>query len=362
MLHQIPLILVILPVLVTSRLYTLDDNKPYISSDSSKVNFFEGGGAFLLHSNVAVRFTYRGIQSITYGNSIIPGSSWIKLDCNISAFSACAYSHGHLFSSERPHVGYHRLILPQLQCVKSQGKEIVLDPMYDISACDILEESYDVIYTQNTMYIQLNYMSTWEYWALVIGSIYLVRSISLNIMSKYNGTPLSNQSYILLVATVLVILVLKDGDRFQVTANDILFYWVNMVYIGLYMCYHMYHWAKHYIFHLESTAQPMIFNASAACLQLVASRLYSSAETPYTVVILALVSSRVWEKEMSLNISHKLTGMLDCCFVSLLITVGFTYNTFYLIPLFMSSWMVAQMIHLTSLKKKEDKKEEDKKD
>jgi len=268
------------------KLYTLDDSKPYISSDSSNINWHEGGGSFLLHTNLAVRFNYRGIQSISHGNTLVSDLSfhkgWLVLPCNTSAFACCSYSHGQLFSATGPHVGYHRQVLPQLQCVKSKGKEIVQIPVYDISACDILEESYDVVYTQNSMYIQLNYMSTWEYWAHVLGSIYLVRSISLNIMSKYNGTPMTNQSYILLVAIVLMVLVLKDGDRFQITTNDQLFYWVNIVYILLYMGYHLYHWVKRRILHWESlnTPQPMIFNMSAACLQLVASKLYSSAETP----------------------------------------------------------------------------------
>jgi hypothetical protein len=331
--------------LVDARILTITDGAPFLTEaeTSRRIDFFEGGGAYMLLSHDLVRVNARGIRILRESNLMSDNMlyhHWQHELCNISAFAMCQRPSGATFPFSAPLVGVGNT-WGVTACANGQGKMMnALDTAsYDVSSCDILDESLDMVYTQGHVYYRLNRMSFVWYWGLILGCIYLIRSVSLNIISKFKESVPPTQHIILCVNVVIWILISIDGDVYYVTENDRFFYWVTQVYIMLYILFHAYHatirfWRATYM-------EPRVFNLSIASLQLVTTRLYGSAETPYVIVIVGLMASRIWEKQIVHKTSFVVTGLFDCMYLTLLVALGFTYELYFLCPLFIFSRNIA---------------------
>jgi len=337
----------------------IDQSYPSLLNNGVKVGFYEAGGAFLLASNRITRINYRGIHTYQRDHILdnILNKGWSVNTCNISAFSMCSMYTGHFFPCFPPRIGN----VSEEHCKKSISKMIINNPnIYDISSCDILDQNKDIIYSESSVYTKNNVVDIWKYWVLIICCIYLIRSVSINIISKMKQTEEYTPQYpVIICAFIAFMIVISDGDTFYITNNDLMFYWTSIAYISVYIIFHSYHAVRWYQnlkihrihennIHRNVYTEPKIFNLSTATIHLVTMRLYSSTETPYIPVILFLMLIRIWEKEVTKKLFHVITGLFDCIYIAMLMSIGVSFQQFYLFPIFMITRLMAQKILISN--------------
>lgn len=322
-------------------IYYIDDSRPYLHSNQQPLRFSEGGPAFVLASNNMVRINSRSIRvaiDAVILDSVID-KGWKTYSCNISAYALCASPFGSVFPSTSDPL-FNSDNPAGLYCKNSKGRFFVNTSVYDISACDILDQGLEVVFSRNSMYIGYTQVPVWIYWVLIFTSVILVRAISLNVMSKIQHNANLSQNTTVVCCLLIFAIIFFQGDFYYLTENDNFFYWVNVMYILCYLCFHVYHslyksWVN------PSHVQPRVFNLGSACLQAVAMRLYGTAETPYSIAIITMILVRLWEKDYQKRLMHICTGMFDCIYVSLLLYMGYSYDILYLFPLTLLTKIIA---------------------
>jgi hypothetical protein len=90
--------------------------------------------------------------------------------------------------------------------------------------------------------------------------------------------------------------VLLDGDSLFVTSADQVFFWSTVVYILIYLAMHLSTSSSisRRVGELQPQQQPPVYNVIVASLQLIACRFYAAAETPYNLVLMAILACRGW--------------------------------------------------------------------
>lgn len=329
-----------------ASLYDIDETQPILSSENYPLHFYEGGPAFILASNSFIRVNYRGIRTLQ-NTKIIPNildKGWSSSVCQLSSTSLCTTSQGDIFPSKFTRIGNTPTAS---HCTHSTGKTLVSYPIYDISACDILDESMDVFYYDQHVYTRYTVMSMYTYWFLIVCCIFFVRSISLNIMNKLDHSVIISQYQTVILIFIMLVVILANGDSYYITEDDNMFYWLNILYICISLSYRLYFvyiwWKNNYKYQ-----EPRILNLCAVCIQLIFTRLYGSAETPYAIAIIGIISTRIWEKEYNPTLLNMITGLIDCMYISVLITMGYSYDIVYLFPVFMISKLIADRFFLFS--------------
>lgn len=286
-----------------------DEARPMLSSEKSLLRWWEGGPAFALASLGAVRVNFRGLYAYPPQSAVrsLETMGWHKVTCNVSAWALCASDAGQAFPAVGPR-------LPEtieavmtagwdtLDCADNRHKILVSLGFYDISACDILDEGLDVVYSGGELFHRHSTIDVWEYWVFVVMSIVLVRFFSYNIQVLWGSQQgVKPQWQALACCLVVIIVVIADGDSHFVTSADQVFFWCNVIYIAVYLVLHV--WAqRHALMPALDTASPTkpdaditpVYNIIVATLQLVACRFYASAETPYNLVLIGILATRAW--------------------------------------------------------------------
>lgn len=324
-----------LPV-VSSYIYAVDDVRPGIVSGGQVVGWGTGGGGYLVASSRLLRVNYRGIHVRDGQNGLLlrdlAGLGWTRIPCNASAFGMCSSGLGQVFPTGMPRVsdaaGETLVgIWSGLGCSNSIGKEVVSLGVYDVSACDILDENVDVVLCDHVLYLATkSEVVSWRYWVLVVTSIVLVRGLGFNVQRLIGGQT-QPQWLVLCAGVAAFFLVALDGTAMYVTQEDLVFVLATEVYILCYLGWHVYNWLQK----VDETDDPPIFNLITGSLQLMVCRLYVSAETPYNPVLLVLLVTRVWIKIMRESIWHQSTLVLDALYLSVYMELAFMYNRQYLV-------------------------------
>ncbi len=308
-----------------ASIYSLQDvGRPMLSSpDGQPLAWWEGGPAFALASLGAVRVNFRGLYTYPHTSIVrdLKALGWNKAVCNVSAWAMCASDVGQAFPWRSPRLpeqvetvnGWNAL-----SCANSQHKVLVSLGVYDISACDVLDEGLDVVYASGELFHRYSTMDVWEYWVFVVLSIVLVRFFSYNIQVLWEppGTQDATkpQWQALVCCLVVIGVVLSDGDSHFVTSADHVFYWSNVLYISVYLLLHFVRLflartkqkkdahAKQqekqnkdaHAKQQEPHADVPVYNIIIGTLQLIACRFYASAETPYNLVLMGILATRAW--------------------------------------------------------------------
>lgn len=350
--------------LIHASLFTVQDSpaaRPGLLSNDLPLNWWDGGPAFTLASASAVRINFRGViaypatarlrYSLPEARSLVAASTaalmtgWFSNPCNISTASLCAADVGRVFPSPQgppPRVpDQPKVVLVDgwndLSCASSNDKVLTSNGVYDISACDVLDEGLDVVYSHGFIFHKHNSIPSWKYWLLVSLSIVLVRFLSYNVQILWDATVhqgggggLKDQRVPLLCSAIIILVIVLDGDTTYVTAADQLFFWCTIAYIAAYIGIHVWlgyagpawglargprHEASPAPHEADPSLHPQqnededgdedegkaerayeqpVYNVIVASLQLVAVRFYSSAETPYNIVILGMLACRGW--------------------------------------------------------------------
>lgn len=119
----------------------------------------------------------------------------------------------------------------------------------------------------------------------------LVRTLSYNIQRQWVVSEDKNhrrQWPVFLSTIIILTLIIIDGDNVYVTDTDQVFFWGTVMYTIFYLLFHLSEWAYTY-----SQEQP-VFNIIAGALQLISTRIYCGAQTPYNDVMLCMIGTRGW--------------------------------------------------------------------
>jgi hypothetical protein len=272
----------------------------------------EGGPAFALASAGALRLNFRGLHVYPAKAALRPLDGWHAAACNASAWALCAADVGQVLPYASPRVPERQEDgWTDLACADARGKLLVTQGVYDISACDVFDEGLDLVFAGNVVYHRHSTLELWEYWLLVVLAIVLVRFLSHNIQALWDPAPDPRPQLPVLICVLLVLaVVLVDGDHHFVTSADQVrapilapsggasqalfflglfqvFFWATVGYVAIYLVMHLHAWQA------QKQAIP-VYNVLVATLQLVASRFYAAAETPYNLVLIGVLATRGW--------------------------------------------------------------------
>ena len=152
--------------LAGANVLPLDESRPGLSSGGAAVDWTSGGGAFTAASARIVRVNYRGIFTDTGRLRDLRGLGWTSAPCNASAHALCRAEAGAIFPA-RPEAAGGASGLPPgwggLGCGNAAGRTIVPWVQYDVSACDVLDEGLDVVYSASTVYFVRDALAPWRY-------------------------------------------------------------------------------------------------------------------------------------------------------------------------------------------------------
>ena len=303
-------------------LHSLQDARPLLASgDAAILEWWAGGGAFTLASAGAVRINFRGIHVHPPSMRLRAlGGAWTGVPCNVSASALCCSDVGCVLPWAAPRLPEARDAVEagwdKLWCSDAKGKVLVSLGVYDISACDIIDEGLDLLYTQGELYHRYTAMPLWRYWACVGLAIVLVRALSYNVQGLWNSNSadVTRPQWPALASALarLALLLPFDGDSVYVTCADQTFFWGSVAYVGYYL-----------VAHGHSSGPRPVYNVIVAALQLLATRIYASAETPYNLVLLGMLACRVWTKVLTPRL-HGGGLVVDSLYLSLCVELAYS--------------------------------------
>lgn len=320
----------------------LDDARPRLVSGGSDTGWAGGGGAYLLASG-AVRVHARGIltERGVLRNLALLGWGWAG--CNVSAFGLCATSFGTVFPASTPRAGATQTLpygFSSLACARGAGRGLVDQPVYEVSACDVLDEGLDVVYSGQRVYARRNAIPPVAYWILVVGAVVLVRGLGHNVRAHRGLEPWRAQTPVLLASALIVLAVIREGDALYVTESDASLYLATVAYTLAYLAYHLY--VELEARRTQSPETQPVFNLAAGAVQLATMRLYANGETPYTPIVLLLIGARTLNKTHSPR--KDLTPLLDCMYLSLACRWGFLPDPTYLVAVLAGASLLRQVL------------------
>lgn len=304
------------------------------------MQWWTGGGAFALSSSEGVRVNFRGVHLLHAPLRPLP--DWARAACNQSAHALCCSDLGCVLPAAAPRISEAGIAGEALAqwtaggnraCADAQGKVLVSAEVYDISACDILDEGLDVLYTGGEVYLRHTALPPWRYWTCVALAILLVRGLSFNVQALWAPAPdkrdKNHQWPCLLAALALIALVVPfdGGDSVYVTLADQTFFWATVGYVAAHLALHWrrpgqqskHGWGD------NTPGRAPVFNVIVASLQLFAMRLYTSTETPYDIVFVTMLAWRAWTKVLTPRL-HGLSLVLDSLYLSLCIALACNEN------------------------------------
>ncbi len=197
----------------------------------------------MLASAGAVRLNFRGVHTYSPSAQVRTGG-WTGVKCNASAWSLCSSEAGAALPWTQPRMPEAPATVPAgwggLGCGDGHGKVLVSLGVYDISACDIMDEGLDVVYSQGMLYHRHTSLPLWRYWVCVGLAIVLVRALSYNVQGLWTrqagGRQPTHAQWPALVSSMcLLALVVMDGDAVYITKADQVFFWCAMGYVGFYL-------------------------------------------------------------------------------------------------------------------------------
>ena len=337
----------------SAEIFNLDDSAPRLRSNGQAVVWSTGWDALVVADSSCTRVNARGIYAKPSHWTPREGLAelgWASATCvPDDAGALCLAAFGALF----PSAGAPRYNASGAWggagCSRD-GDGRVLDPAhgYDVSACDVLDGGGDVAVCGRDVYFRRTGVSTWAYWLLCLLAVFVVRSLSYLVVQRVqpapaNSAPVGGCSDVYTVAACVAVLPLAlapDGDAGFVTVEERFFFGVVCCYEAAYAVLFAYRQLFGAVDGDIGTQgmrhDPPIYNLIAAALQIVASRLYLSAETPYNPVILWAVMTRALLKLRSPKapFAVSLTTFADSLVLSLMCVLGFGYNHLYLSALF----------------------------
>ena len=325
-------------------IYQLDDARPALSVGGQPVRWHSGSASQLILSSLMVRAHPRGLM--------FRPQHWHMRDLSDLGWSAegCAPSARGLCETQEAIRGLASIMFPSHQAPvvgqdeadacpsSSTGRVVTNTSRYDASACDVLDARWDYFYSQSTIRRAQTELPAWVYWAVCLLVVYLVRCLSRYVLAsldKGKERPVLPEPLLCLGAcAACTVLVVAQGDACFVTEEDLLYYRFTVFYIVAYTA--LFAGARlARAMRVSSARDPPFYNLLAGVLQLVASRLYVGAETPYNPPLVFVVAVRAAVKSRrGADLLRAATLMLDAFMLALMCSLGFAPDRRYLVGLF----------------------------
>lgn len=324
-----------------AEIFDLIDATPWLQTAKGQVAFSSGWDSFVVADSSCVRINQRGIQA--------KPSHWTPRELSVlwkskvcipgSGAALCVMQGGGMVFPERElgRLPFYNASggWANFKCSRSSdGRAMNPAYAYDVSSCDILDGG-DVVLCGRVLYYAFTSLPEWSYWLLCICAVFLVRSLSYLVVERVDhklSERGSMENWLIIGACVLVLILtlIPDGDSYFVTIEDYLFFDLMCAYTVMYIIlFAVFTWYSHW-------EDPPIYNLIAGTLQVVSSRLYLSADTPYNPVIIWAVATRALVKIRSgpLNFIMGLSTLFDSMVLSLMCTIGWGFNPLYHVAIF----------------------------
>jgi len=338
---------------------SVTDARPNLQGDGTLLAWWDGGPALMLASALAVRVNFRGVFPIrTPLRGDLDRQRWVSAPCNESGRALCASAFGDVFPADAPRVTDAPGLLGDgwrgLGCGQSGGKLLVPVHVYDISACDVLDEGLDVVFSRGTLYFRPNGLPTWEYVLFVALCIVLVRCLSFNVQSLLRAPGPAEDQWMGLAATAAVLaLACERTDSPYVTEQDCLFFWASAGYVCMYLALYAVELVARA--NCQDQAAPF-FNMLVGGLQLACLRFYRTADTPYALVLIGMLSARLWMKLRDAQEARRSPGrwawtahttrVLDALYLSLYTWTAHEAHALMLIPVYAAGFVLGDLVRL----------------
>lgn len=334
--------LLLLP-LAFATIYQFDDTRPALSINGSPVRWHSGSASQLILSSLLIRAHPRGLMSRPQHWHLrdLSGLGWDAHGCVPSTQGLCQKVAIPLLSSvmfpshQPPIIGQDGAD----ECPSfTTGRVITNSSRYDASACDVLDSGWDFFYADSTIRRAKTELPSWVYWTVCVLVVYLVRCLSKYVLASLDRDkkePAAQDPVLCLCAcAACTILIVSQGDHCFITKEDLLFHQFNIIYILAYASIFLGARAARAL-RISQVQDPPFYNLLAGVLQLVASRLYVGAETPYTPPLVFVVAVRALVKSRrGVDLLRSATLILDAFMLALMCSLGFSPDRRYLVALF----------------------------
>ena len=364
---------VILAALATAAadtLYPLDsDAYPYLSSRGHRIDWSRGEGALLLATSSAVRVHKRGVAAITgplLASSLQFSAGWQSLPCLgplPDALCALTGNGSRAFPFASPPRVADGLALATLQprplrdfhCASGLGGAGVTtgnDSVNEPSLCTILDEDLDFVLADGRLHWNASSMlPDAVYWIICVLAVYIMRCFGQLLVNPGEDGFQPDVLYPLSCAVTICLVQFYTFEAEFITEADWAMHYFFLAYSILYIIA----WISSYL----RRKRPHNYNLVSGVLQLVASRLYVSAQTPYNAVLLFILATRVCQKTKELGDRvggsrarneglvwlHRVLLFIDSIGLAFMCSLAYPYARPTLIPIFLSALCVADLLH-----------------
>lgn len=343
-------------------IFQIDSSYPFISVGGISIHWHSGAGTQWGLSSLLVRIHPRGVVFKKQGwhKRELTSIGWKAESCIPSAHGLCQTDSGSVFfpSTQPPEVNEAMTGM----CSSTDTKRVITnESRYDVSACDVLDRRVDYVYSGEVINYTDTSLSPLTYWMVCILVVFLVRCLSrytLASLSANDSNMRKEESKVvdrgipdplvsLAVSSACALLIIYQGDFMYVTQEELIFFWFTAFYVSAYTC--LFVGVK--VFNKVSKAtihDPPFYNLLAGVLQLVATRLYAGAETPYNPPLIFIIAVRAMAKSRrEPNLLRGISLLLDSFMLALMCVIGFGPDPHYLVALFTGAWAWADLLHST---------------
>lgn len=353
-------------------MFDLSDSVPYLSTDNSRVVWTSGWDALLVASGRCIRVNARGVsvKPSHWSRADLPRLGWSSQPCFASPHALCDTGAGLCFPTPSQNMhppGYNPAAAwGGLACSRDDdGRMLVMETVYDVSSCDALDTGGDLVFCNGSLAFARTDLPVWAYWSICLLAVYIVRALSYLVLrrvacltphqqktdedtaggaNKKNSeqqTRLIEDDYTVLASICCVGITLASGwQHVFVTREEAFASYATLVYVlayaGTWTCAR---WLRF------DVADPPIYNLISGTLLFVSMRLYAGVETPYNAPLIWAIAARVGTKMRARAcIATLITSPLDALVLSLVCTLGFSFDPFFLIAIFTTAFVIGDMI------------------
>lgn len=325
---------------VSCEVFDLENSAPWLVVGRNRVTFSLGWDAFVVADSACVRVNSRGVYSKPshWTARRLHRDVWTSRKCAPGGGGGlCDTGMGVVFpDSASPPVYNASRAWGGLQCTRpTDGRVLDNQYGYDVSACDVLDEGGDIVLCGRDLSFARTKIVDGVYWVLCLIAVYIVRSLSYLVVKKMTTVgdqPSPNFQWsdawtVVLCLAALPLCLVPLGDAGFVTDEEAFFFDFLCIYCASYAVLFAVHaWAK-------DERDPPVYNLIAATVQVIACRLYLSAETPYNPVIMWAISTRALAKMRCKSWGGLVLGLstlADAYLLALMCMISFEHNRLYL--------------------------------
>jgi hypothetical protein len=301
----------------------LDNTTPFASANGGLIQWSSGPDGLGLARSSCVRINDKGLLLYPDHWDIrdLQKTNFKKLPCTVAPGMLCQSQWGAVLSTTRiPQINPTIDVFRDMECTSANNQQILNSSAnkYDVSMCNVFSGGADLVFYNNTLYIQNTKTSWWEYMLLIALSLYSIRTFS-NIIVHEAYTE-NHFLYIIICIVFILIICLHTGTDIYITIEDYVSFWFVLSYLILdiivYLINHIY----------KNLSWFPSFNLVVTCFVLISMRLYNGIISPYIPVLLWVFASRFFLKIQTLawTVLTYLSLFMDGFLLSVLLVFGST--------------------------------------